>query len=71
MANKEVDVLPVPKGMKLNPDQAHVNKIVNKLGMTGGYCPCLPNRTEDTICPCKYARKQSVCRCGLYVRKSE
>ncbi|PWM76704.1 MAG: hypothetical protein DBY32_11305 [Phascolarctobacterium sp.] len=30
------------------------------------YCPCQPNRTPDTICPCKYMRVYGACRCGLY-----
>lgn len=30
------------------------------------YCPCQTNRNEDTICPCRYMRKYSACRCGLY-----
>ena len=30
------------------------------------YCPCQPNRTEDTICPCRFMRERNACRCGLY-----
>jgi ferredoxin-thioredoxin reductase catalytic subunit len=30
------------------------------------YCPCQPNRTEDTICPCRFMREHNACRCGLY-----
>lgn len=30
------------------------------------YCPCQPNKTEDTICPCRYMCEHNVCRCGLY-----
>ena len=33
------------------------------------YCPCQPNQTPDTICPCKYMKKHNACRCGLYVKE--
>lgn len=55
--------------MKVNPNHSHVNKIMDKLATNKGYCPCLPTKTEDTICPCKYMRELRACRCGLYVRK--
>ena len=29
-----------------------------------GYCPCFPQHTKDTVCPCKYMRTMNVCRCG-------
>lgn len=54
-------------GMSINGNSAHVAKIEAKLEANGGYCPCLPQRNADTICPCKYSRKLNVCRCGLLV----
>lgn len=54
--------------MKLNPDIKHVQMIQEKLKANGGHCPCMPTKTKDTICPCKYMRELSVCRCGLYVQ---
>ena len=35
------------------------------------YCPCQPNKTSDTICPCKYMRNYGACRCGLYEQIKE
>lgn len=35
------------------------------------YCPCQPNKTRDTICPCKYMRNYGACRCGLYEQVKE
>lgn len=35
------------------------------------YCPCQPNKTQDTICPCKYMRNYGACRCGLYEQVKE
>lgn len=34
-----------------------------------GYCPCLIEQNEDTICPCKEFRDQTEpgeCHCGRY-----
>lgn len=30
------------------------------------YCPCQPNHSQDTVCPCRYMRNYGACRCGLY-----
>ena len=35
------------------------------------YCPCQPNRTPDTVCPCKFMRVHGACRCGLFVQEGE
>ena len=32
------------------------------------YCPCQAQHNDNTICPCKFMRERSACRCGLYVR---
>lgn len=60
-------------GMKVNPKAYTVASVLEKLGNNqvkygAPYCPCLPNHTEATICPCRYMREMKVCRCGLYVR---
>jgi ferredoxin-thioredoxin reductase catalytic subunit len=61
-------------GMKPHPERKHVIAVLEKLHenhMRYGapYCPCMPNRTQDTVCPCKYMRTLKACRCGLYIRK--
>lgn len=50
-----------------NPDEKHVKLIRDKLKANNGYCPCMPMKNKDTICPCRYMRELNVCRCGLYV----
>lgn len=60
-------------GMKVNPKAYAVASVLEKLGNNqvkygAPYCPCLPNHTEATICPCRYMREMKACRCGLYVR---
>lgn len=57
--------------MKVNPDGNHVKIILDKLKANNGYCPCMPMKTKDTICPCKYMRKFKACRCGLYVKEGD
>ena len=59
--------------MNVNPKADHVLKILEKLGkneqqLGKPYCPCLPQHTEDTVCPCKNMRLLKACRCGLYVQ---
>ena len=53
--------------VRYNDDKELVMEIKSKLKENDGYCPCQPSKTKDTICPCKYMRKYSTCRCGLYV----
>lgn len=47
-----------------------VDKFTQKVRETWQmYCPCQPNQTPDTVCPCKYMKKHNACRCGLYVKE--
>ena len=71
-----LDIIASKFGMKLNPNTDRVNIVLNKLDViqkeTGiRYCPCMPNRSNDTICPCKFMREKKVCRCGLYIPNVE
>ena len=58
--------------MRKNKNTKIVNAIEKRLNImeeTYGkrYCPCKPNEmTENNICPCKEAREESKCCCGLY-----
>lgn len=61
-------------GMILNPDVSRCDVVFDKLAIMQDkygkeYCPCQPQRTEDTVCPCKNMRELHACKCGLYVRK--
>jgi len=53
---------------KLNPDTKVVEQVRQGLKATGGYCPCMVEKTPDTKCPCKTMRETGECHCGLYVR---
>lgn len=69
MQNEEIAKAAERYGMRVNPNTNHVDKILAKLKANESYCPCMPTKSADTICPCKYMRELKACRCGLYVRK--
>ena len=52
---------------KLNPDKETVSLVREGLKHTGGYCPCLVEKTDDTKCPCKKFKEEQDCTCGLFV----
>ena len=58
--------------IKLSQDEELVKALRSALKETGGYCPCLVQKTEDTKCMCKSFREQIAqgipgkCHCGLY-----
>lgn len=54
----------------LNSDKELVKAIRNRLKITQGQCPCVPEEewNEDTMCPCKKLREHEECCCGLYVK---
>lgn len=54
----------------LNPNQAIVTAIQNRLVITGNFCPCVSSDlwNEDYQCPCKKFREAQECCCHLYVK---
>lgn len=51
------------KFIEVNPD---IGKIVRD---NDGYCPCMIEQNEDTLCPCKEFREQTKpgpCNCGRF-----
>ncbi len=64
--------------IRLNPDREIVNKVREGLKRTGGYCPCVLERSEDTKCMCKEFKEQiadpefsGYCHCMLYFKEKE
>lgn len=51
----------------LNPNRKVVEAIRTRLVVTKGYCPCVPEQNDDTICPCRKMREDGKCCCHLYV----
>lgn len=59
----------LPKdGDMFNPNDSAREHLLDALLERGGYCPCQPHQTEDTMCPCKFYREDGKCICGLYVK---
>ena len=59
-----------------NEDKEIVASIRKGLEMTGGYCPCRLERTEENKCMCKEFRQQiadedyeGYCHCYLYYKE--
>lgn len=60
--------------IKLNPDKEMVKTVREGLKRTGGYCPCMLERSPDTKCMCKAFREQKepgFCLCRLYYKTEE
>lgn len=59
----------------LNTDEKIVEKIREGLKMTGGYCPCRLERSEENKCICQEFKEQiadpefeGYCHCMLYYK---
>lgn len=62
--------------VRLNEDAAVVAAVREGLKRTGGYCPCVRERSEDTKCMCREFREQikdpnfeGYCHCMLYCKE--
>lgn len=53
----------------LNPNKILRNKILERIKINEGHCPCIKEFSNDTICPCKEFREKRICHCSLYVAK--
>jgi ferredoxin-thioredoxin reductase catalytic chain len=79
---KEIEEYAAEAGIKLNPDEKVIEKIINGLLVNRkekgeNYCPCRvitgdKKKDEDIICPCVFHRgeieMQGHCLCLLFVR---
>lgn len=62
--------------VRLNENAAVVAAVREGLKRTGGYCPCVRERSEDTKCMCREFREQikdpnfeGYCHCMLYYKE--
>lgn len=54
-----------------NPNSDVYDEITRLVEDNDGYCPCIPDKTEDTKCICKAFREQQMvgeCHCGRYCK---
>lgn len=65
MSDKKVSV-------RYTEDEDYVSQMIHAVKENDGYCPCRPNKTDDTKCMCREFREQikrkelGRCHCGLY-----
>lgn len=54
----------------VNPDSAFEAAMRKALRENEGYCPCMPEKTEDTKCMCADFRgmEEGACHCELYTK---
>ena len=59
--------------IRLNENKEVVKSVKEGLKRTGGYCPCMIRRSEETKCMCKEFREkiadpgfEGFCHCLLY-----
>lgn len=64
--------------IRLNEDPEVVKTIREGLKRTGGYCPCVLERSEATRCMCQQFKDQiadpdfsGYCHCMLYYKEKE
>ena len=62
--------------IRLNENAEVVATVKEGLKRTGGYCPCVCERSEDTKCMCREFREQvkdpdfeGYCHCMLYYKE--
>ena len=62
--------------IRLNENAEVVATVKEGLKRTGGYCPCVRERSEDTKCMCREFREQvkdpafdGYCHCMLYYKE--
>ena len=62
--------------IKLNENKEVVDTVKAGLERTGGYCPCMLAKNEDTKCMCKDFREkiddpdyEGYCHCMLYYKE--
>ena len=62
----------------LNPNPDVVKTVKEGLKRTGGYCPCVLERSEVTKCMCKQFKEQindpnfeGYCHCMLYYKSKD
>lgn len=66
-----IEIHDAPKGLRLSDNAKRVAAITRRLQTTDGFCPSVPDSIdkEEYLCPCKKAREELKCCCGLYEKE--
>ena len=66
----------LPENLRLNEDDAYVEKLKKVMAKNGGYCPCRIQHTPENLCICKEFQEQladpgftGFCHCKLYYKE--
>lgn len=54
-----------------NPDKEFYDKITQAVKDNSNYCPCMLQKTDDTLCMCRAFREQTTegfCHCQRYMK---
>ena len=53
-----------------NPNKEEWDEATEAVKANGGYCPCKPMKTPDTLCICKEFREGEcgLCQCGRFLK---
>ena len=53
-----------------NPNKEEWDEATEAVKANGGYCPCKPMKTPDTLCICKEVREGEcgLCQCGRFLK---
>lgn len=63
-----VQLEPTAPRMVLNPDKEIVDRIINRIYLNNGNCPCqVAEVGKDTKCPCPDFLEHRKCHCSLFV----
>lgn len=55
--------------MILNPDTEVVNRVIQRIQINDGNCPCQPSDSKiDNRCPCPRFISKGECHCSLFVK---
>lgn len=60
-------MVPLSGDMFTTNDKAR-ERLLEAMLKSGGHCPCQVEKTDDTLCPCKFYREQHKCMCGMFVK---
>jgi ferredoxin-thioredoxin reductase catalytic subunit len=47
------------------------DRIIKRIKANNGFCPCVNEKSDDTLCPCKEYLDTHDCHCNLYIKVAQ
>lgn len=63
---KTITEFAIARNLKISDN---CEKIVERICIREGHCPCQIEINDDTICPCIKIRTNNECCCGLFIKE--